>query len=347
MEIKKKQDFLINLFFIVACVFLVYFSIKFMTVYLFPFLIGVIIAYTVQRPASFASEKLKIKKEICAAVLSVLMYLAVLLLLFLVGWLLFSKVNSVIEYILKQIGVLKAYTEKINDFTHKFSNSFDDGIDTTLEKMVEDTLTNLGIKITDFLSGTVAVIIKKIPTFFISTVVTVVATCYISKDYDRLKNFLRGIIKAKTYETIATVKDIFTDCILKFVLGYLIIMLITFAELTIGFLIIGVESYLIAAFIVSLVDILPVLGTGTVLLPWSVILFLQNDPRRAFGMIILYVVICIVRNFTEPKIIGKQIGINPLFTLLFMFLGLKIAGIPGMIILPVSLIVIFTFYKKN
>lgn len=347
MNINQKKDFLINLLFYTACIFVICFSFKFMTAYLLPFLIGLITAYSVQKPAFYISGKLKIKKQLCAAVLSVMLYFIIVLLLFLIFWFVFSKINVIIEYVLKQIGTFKSYTEKINGFTDKFSHTFDKDTVSALEKVFEDAVTNTGTKITDFISKTATLLIKRIPAIFVSVIVTVVATCYISKDYDKLKKFLKGFVKEKTYNTAVEIKNIFTDCILKFIFGYFLIMLITFVELLIGFFALGVDNYVLTAAAVSLIDILPVLGTGTVLLPWSFLLFLQGDVKLAVGMIVLYIVISVIRNFTEPKIIGKQIGINPLFTLLFMFLGLKLAGLTGMIFLPISLIVGYTFYKKE
>ena len=97
----------------------------------------------------------------------------------------------------------------------------------------------------------------------------------------------------------------------------------------------------------AIVDLLPVLGTGTVLLPWGIILLISSDSFSGFGMIALYVVITLVRNFAEPKIIGSQIGINPLFTLLAMFAGLKLFGFVGLILLPITLIVTIEYYRKE
>ena len=94
-------------------------------------------------------------------------------------------------------------------------------------------------------------------------------------------------------------------------------------------------------------DLLPVFGTGIILLPWSVFSFLQSNYKNGFGLVALYLIIMIVRNFAEPKIIGKQININPIFTLLFIFIGLRIGGIMGMLLFPLILTVVFTYYRRQ
>ena len=99
--------------------------------------------------------------------------------------------------------------------------------------------------------------------------------------------------------------------------------------------------------IIAIIDLLPVLGTGTVLVPWSILSVLSNDLRLGIGVAILYIVIVLVRNFLEPKIIGMQLGVNSLFTLMAMFLGLKVLGFWGLVLFPVILIVTIQYYKDE
>lgn len=94
------------------------------------------------------------------------------------------------------------------------------------------------------------------------------------------------------------------------------------------------------ALAIAVFDILPVLGTGGILLPWAVILLLLGDKMLAAGILVLYLVITVVRNIAEPRLVGKQIGLHPLATLIAMFLGLKILGIAGMVLFPMLLAVL-------
>ena len=94
-------------------------------------------------------------------------------------------------------------------------------------------------------------------------------------------------------------------------------------------------------------DILPVLGTGGILLPWAAILLIMKNHGLAFGILLLYLVILVVRNMLEPRIVGKQIGLHPLATLAALFLGLKLLGLAGLIIFPVALTVVVNFTKEE
>ena len=182
---------------------------------------------------------------------------------------------------------------------------------------------------------------------FVTWIVTVVISCYIAKDFKRLGIFFGEIIPQKILKKFARIKSIFTNSILKIALGYLIIMMITFVMLWIAFLILGIKNSFIVALIVSVIDLLPVLGVGLVLIPWALVSFFTNKVFLGVGLSATYFIILISRNFLEPKIISKQIGISPLLTLITMFVGLKVAGVGGMILSPLVLIIFIKYYKEE
>ena len=122
---------------------------------------------------------------------------------------------------------------------------------------------------------------------------------------------------------------------------------ITFLELLAGLYILRIKYAPLLAALISVIDILPVLGTGTVLVPWAAAELLARDTAAGIGLLVLYAVITVIRNFAEPKIIGKEMGINPLFTLLAMFIGLKLFGFAGILLLPITLIVVVKYYKDE
>ena len=129
--------------------------------------------------------------------------------------------------------------------------------------------------------------------------------------------------------------------------GYLALMFLTFIELSVGLLILGQSNAVLLAAIISVIDILPVLGTGAIVIPWAVISLFTGNIWKAIGLILLYIVITVIRNFSEPKIIGKQVGLHPLLTLLSMFCGLKLLGILGLFLCPLTLIIINDLYKRQ
>ena len=110
---------------------------------------------------------------------------------------------------------------------------------------------------------------------------------------------------------------------------------ITFCILSAGFLLLQIDHPLLWAGVVCLVDILPVLGTGTVLIPWALVCFLQQDSLRAIGLLAIYAVVSLLRSVLEPRLVGKQLGLDPLITLLAIYAGYHLWGLPGMLLAPI------------
>ncbi len=165
--------------------------------------------------------------------------------------------------------------------------------------------------------------------------VTLVACYYMTVDRAKIAALAYRLLpkSAEKYLHSARVGMVHTAA--KFFKAYGLIIVITFSELLAAFYILRLDYAVLLAAVIALVDILPVLGTGTVLVPWALVcLFITNDLYIGIGLIITYVTITIIRQIIEPKIVGSFMGLHPLATLFAMFVGLKTAGILGMLLLP-------------
>ncbi len=342
-EYKKK--FIINTLYLATLGTVIFVAFKFLFTYFLPFVIALLIAYLVQKPSRLISEKIKLRKELCAVILAVLGYVIFTVAIIFICYYLLVRARSFLnnsEYIFSQIRVL--YSE-IQGRILVFSDRLSPEITNTVEELFAETVNNITIKITSFLSSFAANAVKKAPSFLFSSIVALVGTCYISKDFDLLIRFYKNLFGERVYLKTLKIKTIVNKNILKIAKGYLILMAITFIELAVGFYILNINHPVFLSLFVSAVDLLPVLGTGTVLLPWGIIEVVLGNTR-GIGIIILYGFITVIRNFAEPKIIGKQIGINPLFTLFSMFAGLKLIGFWGLILFPMVLIAVVEYYKE-
>ena len=119
--------------------------------------------------------------------------------------------------------------------------------------------------------------------------------------------------------------------------SYALIMSITFVELSVGLTLIGVNRAILVALLIAIFDILPVLGTGGIMIPWVILSALGGDLPHAFALLVLYVIITVIRNIIEPRIVGAQIGLHPVLTLMSMFVGNHLFGIVGLFGLPILL----------
>ena len=133
------------------------------------------------------------------------------------------------------------------------------------------------------------------------------------------------------------VREYIIGTLFVYIRSYAIIMSITFVELSIGLNIAGLEHPILIAALISIFDILPVLGTGGIMLPWVVISLLCGDYSLALTLLVIYLVITVIRNIIEPKIVGKQLGLHPIVTLVSMSVGLQLFGVIGLFGFPIIL----------
>ncbi len=347
MENKHKKTFIINVLFFALAGLCIWLLSKLLFGFLMPFVIAFILAFAVQRPSNYLSEKLHIKKGICAAVSVVLIYLILITLISVIGWQLTVQIADFIEEIPTEIDKFSALADKWN---LRLSGVFDllpEELSDSARTAFDSAVSNILVKVTNFFSDFITGLAGKLPLYLFSIAVTVLASCYAAKDYDRLVLFVKGFIKKDTAARAVKIKNIIVENVLKILTGYLLLAVIAFFEIMIGLFILKVKYAPIFAALIAIVDFLPVLGSGTILLPWAAVAFLTSNFKLGIGLLILYGAVTVVRYFAEPRIISRQIGINPLFTLLLIFLGLRIGGIGGMILFPIGAIVIIDYYKQQ
>ncbi|MDE6385706.1 MAG: AI-2E family transporter, partial [Eubacterium sp.] len=192
-------------------------------------------------------------------------------------------------------------------------------------------------------------VVKSVPSALIGIVIGIVAWIFFAKDYDHIVKFIRLQLPESKKNLLVEIKQVFSKTILKMVRAYALIMFITFCELAIGLTIlklIGVmnNSYtFIIAIAIAIFDILPVAGSGGILIPWALIALISGDVGQAIGLIVIYIVISIIRQYIEPKIVGDSLGVNPLVTLAGLYFGLKLFGFMGMFIVPILVMTLKAF----
>lgn len=347
MEQERRKNFLINTLYFLTIAAGVFVFCKFLAYCLTPFVIGAVIALLVQKPALIISSKTKIKRSVAAAGLALTLFVGTAVLILFLGIKGISAAAGLIKEISGLARELSGIFLSIRSTVDSFFSRLPEELTSFAAEMYDSALSSLALSVTSFISSAAAGAAKNAPSFILSCVVCAAAGCYIAADFPKLAKFIRGICGKKIYANSLRVKGILADCVFKLVKGYLLIMALTFTELFIGFIILRIKYAPLLAALIAVIDILPVLGTGTVLVPWAAVELLLGKTAAGIGLAVLYGIITLVRNFAEPKIIGKQIGINPIFTLIAMFVGIKLLGIAGIFILPVTLIVVIEYYKND
>ena len=200
---------------------------------------------------------------------------------------------------------------------------------------LEEEILSIFLSVGDKISGVVIAFIGNaaafLPNLLLATVVVIIATYYFAIDRVRINCLFLSLFPKNIRPSLKKCRDILANTVGKYLRAYGLLFLITFSELLILFSFLGVEYSFILALVIALVDILPVLGTGTILIPWGLISLIGNNYPLGIGLLIGYAVIVVVRQIIEPRIIGKFIGLSPLASLAAMYIGLRLMGILGLL----------------
>lgn len=347
LEMDAKKRFLVEVAFFSVWAAILYLLFRVAWGMLAPFVIGGVLAFSVQRPARWLSRRTRLSVKICAVGCTVILYLVLIgLTVLLIRYSLFGErgpyraLSQTVDLWNERILIwVKRLEELLNQFPSHTAEAIRGLIASTRERLLSRIGEVFSDLATNFAAG--------FPSFLLSGVVTLVSGCYFAKDFAQLTRFVKGLLKPQQLSTVRKVRSILVDSVFKFLGGYAAMLGITFLELLAGLLILRVRHAFWMALIIALVDILPVIGVGTVLLPWATSSFLSGDFSRGVGLVVLFLVITIARNFLEPHVIGNRVGMNPLFTLIAVFLGLRLGGLFGMIFLPLAFVTVVVYYRNQ
>ncbi len=347
---KQKIKFIINFIYFSAIVSIAYLVIKYALPYFAPFILAYTIAATVQPFSRWITNKYKTNKKF-TGIASVI--LAWILAILLVGTILYFVSRQAINL----LDNISSISSMINTVTDKIYGWFDNiySVFHSLPKdMLDTAITSLSDGIISYTSTFASSVLKLVtdifkatPTALIFILVSFLSSIFISGDYDRIQEFITTQLSPKYRVRYIFIKQFFIGTAVKLFKSYTIIMLITCIELVIGLSIIGINYAIILAIVIAVFDILPYVGSGTILVPWGIIQIILGDYGKGFGIILLAVIITVIRNFLEPRIIGKETGTHPLLVLAAVYIGGKLLGIIGIILCPITVMFLLKLHKDG
>jgi sporulation integral membrane protein YtvI len=307
--------------------------------YVMPFIIAFIIASIIEPIIRFLMRKTKMPRKIAAPITLLFFLCSFGVIITLIVIRLINEIKSV-AVILPDIAAnlymdITIWVNKGIDIFQWLPPEVTDNIGSVLSDFSKN-LTNLLKSIT---KGAYVTAVS-IPEALLFTIITILSTFFISNDREKISRFFTAQFPKRWIDKAKDIMNDMFSALVGYLKAQLIIMMITFAELFIGFTIIRVRYSLLLAFIISIADALPILGTGGFLVPWSIYSFFTGNIRMGVSLLILYGIVLIVRQLIEPKIVGAQIGVYPLVTLIAMYTGLKIFGFIGLILGPILVLVI-------
>lgn len=346
---ETKKNFVINAAFYGIVILLVALFYQYILPILTPFIVG----FCVASVAQFILKRTKLKhtkyERPASAGLCVAIYVAVVGLLILFG---FTIVSQVQEF---AAALPDLFNTELYPFFIQLAQQLEINlapIDADLVNWILELGKTVASSLGEFATNLSASLVKLvangavgIPNLLIQIILTVVSTFYIATDYDRVLDFLKKLIPESKRELTFQALRYAETAVVAYIKSYLLLFILTFFELSIGLLILRIPYAVVIAIGIAVFDLMPVLGTGGILLPWAVILLFMGNIPLAIGIALLYVIIAVVRNAVEPRIVGNQIGLHPLATLVALILGLRLMGLIGMLCFPITLVAITNLRK--
>lgn len=341
---KEKKDFLINILYYAVIVVIAWILIKFLLPVALPFILGYCVAMLICKITS----KWKCPQKPVRIIFTIIFYVVVGCLISLLFLEVFSSAYSGVRQIplLYEKEFLPA-AEIVYHYIASLIQELDPEL-LSVVKVIADALSsslkNLVSILSEYIVGLISGIVSFVPSLFISTVILIIATFFFVVDFDKINQLFREKAPQKWQDGVAEMKFYISNTLLVVIRSYAIIMLLTFTELSIMFTICGIEYAFLIAAIIAVFDIMPVLGSGGIMLPWAIIAMVLGNYVLGIELIVMYIIVTVVRNFVEPKVVGVQLGLHPLVTLISMFIGLRLFGFLGLFGFPIG---ISYFWKKR
>lgn len=354
MDLKKaakRKTFIINITYLALVLFLAFLVLEYVIRWVMPFLLGFIISLIFLPLIRFLSRKTKINKRVCAFLVILLGYVLMGFLVWLLGNALFQSIKefclNLPEFYTQEIApFLGMANQGLLDFAKRFSPEIAQQVGETLTEMLNGLQSSL-IDLSTTVLSSLASASTKLPLMLISLIFTILSSLFIGMDYDNFMDFIKRQIPEKNKAMLNDIRSYLGKTLVSYLRAYLILMAITFIELSVGFLALRIHNPFGIAAIIAIADALPVLGTGTIVLPWALISLLQQRFYLALGLLLLYLIITAVRQFIEPKVIGDQLGLPPIVAIICIYLGFIWFGIKGAILFPITMNIILSLHRAG
>lgn len=338
---EKRTKFIINFLYFAIIIALAFFVLRFALSFLFPFVAALFIAYILRRPIQFITTKTQLPRKLSAILVVLVFYVTIGTLLVLGSIRAFSYVSDLIQrlpqiYLRYVNPVLIDLFDQLEHAIQQADPSILDTVDYLWNQLMQSLrgiVSNLSLTSMEAISN----IASSLPMLFIRLVLMIISTFFIAMDYEALSAFCMRQLSDKAQNVVRQIKQYVVGTLFVCIRSYALIMSITFVELAVGLTLIGIRNSVLIALCIAVFDILPVLGTGGIMIPWAVISAILGDFPGAIKLALLYVFITVVRNIIEPKIVGGQIGLHPILTLVSMFAGVQLFGIVGLFGFPIGL----------
>lgn len=309
---------------------------------LMPFVLALITAWLLNPMVKTLQRRLGLSRGLLSLFLILLAFAAAGGILFGLGYSLFSEVSTLIDnwegsWNALQTGVdaVGAWLDKLLAYlpgeVETFVNANLDQLWSAFSGWVSSVVPLVGTWAGNFAMG--------VPSFVVALIVFIMAAYFITADYPHYRFLMTDRLPPEVRTFVSHIKHTALGAFAGYVRAEVIISAGVFAILLVGFLLIGQPYAVLLALLLAVLDFIPIIGSGTIMVPWAFIDLLTSNWVHAVGLMVVWGIICVFRRVAEPKAVGSQTGLSPILSLISMYVGMRVGGVLGMILGPVLCLV--------
>ncbi len=312
--------------------------------FLMPFVVGWVISAIASPLVNWLERRLKIVKKLGSALIVILVLALIVLLLYFAISRLAGEIGDLTKNFPEMYAQLESGLRQIGDTLSGVFAKLPKGVQNGWNTIVENLDSYMGEVVSRVSEPTVTAagnFAKRLPSYLIAFIVAVMSAYFFTVEREEVIRWMKKVSPESVTKRMSLVMDNLRYAVGGYFKAQFKIMAVVFAILLVGLAILGVHYFVLVAFLIAFLDFLPFFGTGTAMIPWAVYKFFMGDYKVTVALVILYVVTQLVRQLLQPKMVGDSIGLNPLATLLLLYIGYRLDGVIGMILaVPVGMILI-------
>lgn len=321
-----------------------------LSIFYMPFLVAFIISLIIEPLIKYIMKKTKLTRRTSSIIIFIIVSAIILGILAWIIITLFSESSSLLQglnnYVDKASVQIQGFIEQFHFDKIKLS----DEILTIVQESSGDFLQTVSNWLRNALNGLIN-IVTKLPEIAICVGITILALYFICVDKIYILDQVEYHLPKMWVKKLNThLKDL-TQTLGGYLKAEATLILVSFVISLIGlyilsFLKFNIQYPLLMALFIAFVDALPILGSGTVMIPWAIISGLNGELSLGIAILTLFIIMSIIRQFLEPKLVSKNIGVHPIFTLIAMYTGFKVSGVIGLLLGPIVLIIIKNIFSN-
>ena len=345
---ERCKKFLLYLFSAAAAAGLFYLVFRYLFWWVLPFLLALGVAAAVEPVVAYLRVHLRFRRSFSALLLTLVLLFLLGGLLSLLGTTLANQAYALLKkapLLLERVPqLLDAFFARLDGYSAAFPQWLRDSLYGAVMRALSDAesfFSDLTGRLLSFLGSFAAALPRRV----LSGATTVLAVYFTIASYPTLCQMLKARLSGKTIRSLRLFRSGVTQSLSRYLRAELTISFLTFLQLLLGFFLMRQDYALLLAFLITLLDALPVFGTGTALVPWALLSLLFSSVPKAIALLALYLCTLLVRNVLEPKLLASQAGLPPVASLFAMYLGFCTFGVAGMIAFPFLLLLAAQTYR--